>query len=130
MLLYRNLEPPTEICAGDIDPISKRLDNNSLDTTVLAPLNSAIQNLPRKPWEDPKEYKTLGAQAYDGSGGEDRAYQNLKKFVEAHVVPVSAWEEGKKVETVAGQTLWWEKKEGTTWVSNAEPLKIIEACFN
>lgn len=33
----------------DIDSISKRLNDNSQNTTVLAPLNSALQKLPRKP---------------------------------------------------------------------------------
>lgn len=33
----------------DIDTISKRLNDNSQNTTVLAPLNSAMQKLPRKP---------------------------------------------------------------------------------
>ena len=102
---------------GDIDSISKRLDDNNQKSIVLAPLNSAIQNLPRKPWEDPKDYDTLGSQAYDGSGGEDRAYKNLKRFVEEHVIPTDTWEEGKKVETVAGGTLWWNSKDGRRLVS-------------
>lgn len=33
----------------DIDSISKRLNDNEQNTTVLAPLNSALQKLPRKP---------------------------------------------------------------------------------
>ena len=33
----------------DVDSISKRLDDNKQNTTVLAPLNSALQKLPRKP---------------------------------------------------------------------------------
>ena len=33
----------------DIESISKRLDDNSQNATVLAPLNSALQKLPRKP---------------------------------------------------------------------------------
>ena len=34
----------------DIDSISKRLNDGSQNTTVLAPLNSALQKLPRKPY--------------------------------------------------------------------------------
>lgn len=97
---------------GDIKRISERLDDNSKHTTVLAPLNSAITQLPRKPWEDPSDYETLGSQAYDGSGGEDRAYRNLRRFVEAHIVPQNNWEEGRKVETAGGTTVWWENKGG------------------
>ncbi|KAL8739853.1 MAG: hypothetical protein Q9190_007383 [Brigantiaea leucoxantha] len=96
----------------DIDRIAKRLDDKSQNTTVLAPLNSEIQKLPRKPWEDPKDYQTLGANAYDGSAGEDRAHRNLRRFVEAHILPVSPWREGEKVETIGGDKLWWETKDG------------------
>ena len=96
----------------DIDRISKRLNDNSQNTTVLAPLNSEIQNLPRKPWEDPGDYKELGETAYDGSDGEDRAHRNLRRFVEAHVVPKSPWKEGEKVNSLRGEELWWEHIEG------------------
>ena len=39
----------------DIESVSMRLDNAKVNTTVLAPLNSAIESLPRKPWEDPED---------------------------------------------------------------------------
>ena len=94
----------------DIDTVSRRLDDNTQNTTVLAPLNSELQSLPRKPWEDPKDYKALGENAYDGRDGEDRAHRNLRKFVEAHIVPVSPWEEGEKVESLGGGKVWWEGK--------------------
>ena len=97
----------------DIDTISRRLDDNTQNTTVLAPLNSEIQRLPRKPWEDPKDYKALGENAYDGQDGEDRAHRNLRRFVEAHIIPVSPWKEGDKVESLGGGKVWWESKEDT-----------------
>ncbi len=96
----------------DIDGISKRLDSNDQNTTVLAPLNSELQKLPRKPWEDPEDYDELGAKAYQGQSGEDRAQRNLRRFVEAHVVPVSPWKEGEKVASVGGGKVWWEGREG------------------
>lgn len=96
----------------DIDTISKRLDANDQNTTVLAPLNSALQKLPRKPWEDPEDYNELGANAYQGQSGEDRAQRNLRRFVEAHAVPVSPWKEGEKVDSIGGGKLWWEEKDG------------------
>ncbi|KAI9875143.1 MAG: hypothetical protein M1830_008828 [Pleopsidium flavum] len=71
-----------------------------------------MQKLPRKPWEDARDYEALGANAYDGADGEDRAHRNLRRFVEAHIVPVSPWKEGEKVQTVGGTKLWWENKEG------------------
>lgn len=94
----------------DIDTISRRLDDKTQNATVLAPLNSEIQKLPRKPWEDPKDYEALGENAYDGKDGGDRAHRNLRRFVEAHIIPVSPWKEGDKVESVGGGKVWWESK--------------------
>lgn len=96
--------------------VAQRLEDNHQNTTVLAPLNSAIAGLDRKPWEDPKEYAAFGAQVYEGKDGEDRAQSNLRRFVESHVVPVSPWKEGEKVQTVAGQEVWWETKDGRKMV--------------
>lgn len=100
----------------DIDSISKRLHDNGQNTTVLAPLNSELQKLPRKPWEDPEDYNEMGANAYQGQGGEDRAQRNLRRFVEAHAVPVSPWKEGEKVASIGGGKLWWEVKDGKKMV--------------
>jgi hypothetical protein len=96
----------------DIDTVDQRLGDSNLNTTVLAPLNSAITALPRKPWEDPREYAILGANAYEGTDGEDRAHRNLRRFVEAHIVPVSPWAENEKVQTMAGGVVWWEMRDG------------------
>ncbi|KAK3110542.1 hypothetical protein LTR53_015058, partial [Teratosphaeriaceae sp. CCFEE 6253] len=96
----------------DIAAVATRLDASLLNTTVLAPSNSAIGALPRKPWEDPEDYAELGAVAYEGQSGSDRASRNLQRFTEAHLVPVSPWQEGEKVKTLAGTELWWEKKDG------------------
>ncbi|CAM1504631.1 Fc.00g022220.m01.CDS01 [Cosmosporella sp. VM-42] len=88
------------------------LSDFAVNTTILAPLNSAIEALPRKPWEDPRDYGALGAKAYDGDDGQDRARENLRRFVEAHLVKASPWGEGDKGETVGGRKLWWEAKDG------------------
>ena len=111
----------------DVDNISKRLDANDQNTTVLAPLNSELQKLPRKPWEDPEDYNELGANAYQGQSGEDRAQRNLRRFVEAHVIPVSPWEKGEKVDTIGGGKLWWEEKDGRKMVrlENTGPFPIL-----
>ncbi|GAB7354122.1 hypothetical protein MBLNU459_g4686t1 [Dothideomycetes sp. NU459] len=116
----------------DIDSVSKRLEHSSENTTVLAPLNSAITKLPRKPWEDPKDYAALGQNAYDGQSGEDRAHRNLRRFVEAHVVPASPWEEGQKVETLGGSTVWWEFKDGkkTIQPGNVEVSSVPQKVAN
>jgi len=104
----------------DITDVDQRLGDSNLNTTVLAPLNSAIMALPRKPWEDPQDYAKLGAEAYEGSEGEDRAHRNLRRFVEAHVVPMSPWAEKEKVVTMAGGEVWWEMKDGKKVVSHFE----------
>lgn len=82
----------------------------SVNTTVLAPLNSAVDSLPRKPWEEENQDS---AKAFDGPGGKDKADQNLLRFVEAHLVAAgSPWEQGKKAKTVLGRDVWWEEKDG------------------
>ncbi|KAG9975529.1 hypothetical protein KCU78_g22702, partial [Aureobasidium melanogenum] len=105
----------------DIESVSRRLEAGSHNTTLLAPLNSAITKLPRKPWEDPQDYAALGQNAYDGQSGEDRAHKNLRRFVEAHVVPESPWAEGQKVQTLGGDTVWWEEKDGKKLASLISP---------
>jgi hypothetical protein len=102
----------------DFATISQRFEDSSLNTTILAPINSAIMGLPRKPWEDPEDYEKLGADAYEGEPGEERAQKNLRRFVEAHVVPDSPWKQGEKVKTLAGGEVWWESKDGARIVSN------------
>ena len=127
-LLASQVQSPTSLrqssllttCAGDIETISKRLDDSSKNTTVLAPLNSELQKLPRKPWEDPKDYNMMGVDAYKGGDGEDRAHRNLRRFVENHIVPVSPWKKGERVQTVGGGKVWWEDREGTKLVCSSE----------
>ena len=101
----------------DIDAVSSRLEDAALKATVLAPDNTAIKNLKRKPWEDPKDYESFGAQAYKGAAGSDRAHDNLEQFVKSHIIPESPWVEGKKVNTLAGNEVWWEFKDGQKTVS-------------
>ena len=108
----------------DIDSVGKRLNDGAQNATVLAPENGAVTSLPRKPWEDPKDYEQLGANAYDGKDGESRAHKNLRRFVEAHIVPDSPWNEGQKVETLAGNAVWWESKDGKKLVSPAFSGKV------
>ena len=82
-------------------------------------MNSQIQKLPRKPWEDPEDYNALGDKAYAGAAGESRAHQNLRRFVEAHIVPESPWTDGSALKTIAGNEIHWETKEGKRIVSPA-----------
>jgi hypothetical protein len=89
-----------------------RLSDLSTNTTVLAPLNSAVDALPRKPWEQPADYDLFGADAYEGDGGQDRAKENMRRFVEAHLVPASPWEKEDKIKTLGGKEVWWIVKDG------------------
>lgn len=101
----------------DIEPVQGRLEDEARNTTVLAPLNSAVEALPRKPWEDPREYGELGSDAYEGDDGQERATRNLKRFVEAHMVPRSPWSAGDKVKPIGDdREVWWEEKDGTRYV--------------
>jgi hypothetical protein len=95
----------------DFDSISSRLNDASHNITVLAPRNSAVQDLPRKPWEDPEDYAKFGdVNAYSGSDGQERAMRNLRRFVQAHIVPVSPWRENEEVESLGGEKLKWTKE--------------------
>jgi hypothetical protein len=116
----------------DVSSVSERLDTNTLNTTVLAPSNSAIQALPRKPWEDPRDYDELGTQAYEGKAGEDRAARNLRRFTEAHIVPQSPWKGGERVKTLAGGEVWWEIKGGKKIVKpgDVEVERVVSQVAN
>ncbi|KAI9727964.1 MAG: hypothetical protein M1828_005369 [Chrysothrix sp. TS-e1954] len=96
----------------DVESVTTRFKSSSSNTTVLAPVNSAIAKLPHKPWEDSEDYSAFGVNAYEGQDGSGRAQKNLERFVERHVVPESPWEEGVKVRTLEGKTVWYEKKDG------------------
>ncbi|KAL2063459.1 hypothetical protein VTL71DRAFT_5264 [Oculimacula yallundae] len=116
----------------DFASISQRFEDSNMNTTILAPVNSAIMSLPRKPWEDPKDYDNLGAEAYEGEQGEERAHRNMRRFVEAHVVPTSPWKEGEKIKTLAGGEVWWESKEGGKVIQpgNIEVSSVASKVYN
>jgi len=116
----------------DISSVSSRLESAGLNTTVLAPTNSALSALPRKPWEDPEDYAKLGAEAYSGKDGEDRAHSNLRRFTEAHVVFASPWKEGEKAERMDGGELWWEMKDGKALIQpgNVEVERVASKVAN
>lgn len=108
----------------DFSAITDRFDDIGRNSTVLAPLNSAINALPRKPWEDPEEYRQHGASVYEGGDGQERAKRNLRRFVEAHIVPVSPWPEHYKAKAVGGdEDIWWE--------TNADGVMVVclISCF-
>ncbi|WPH02508.1 FAS1 domain-containing [Acrodontium crateriforme] len=104
----------------DISSLTSRLNSDSTNSTLLAPVNSAISALPRKPWEDPQEYSALGSNAYEGQEGSERAEANLRRFVEAHIVGQSPWAEGEKLKTLGGREVWWERRKDAMIVMPGE----------
>ncbi|CAI7590477.1 unnamed protein product [Penicillium glandicola] len=117
----------------DFEPIANRLNDASKNITVLAPRNSVIQALPRKPWENPEDYKKFGGvNAYEGQDGQDRAKRNLERFVEAHLIPASPWRVGEEVETLAGEKLKWTKEGDKIFIQpgNIEVDSVAEKVHN
>jgi hypothetical protein len=122
-LLGRNRQ--IQIFSGlirDVDSVSRRLADVSQGSIVLAPENSAMSNLGRKPWERMDDYSSLGADAYSGKDGKDRADANLKTFVEEHIVPANALRDGEKVQTLSGKTIWLEKDGDNVMVCHPRGL--------
>jgi len=115
----------------DVSTVSALLSSNDGGkgySIILAPTNSALRSLSHKPWESSLDYKELGAEAYSGEQGEKRADNNLRKFVEQHVVVLkegSLWEEGEsgKVQTAGGTEVWWEKS-GDQKVLKPDDVKV------
>ncbi|KAK5070766.1 hypothetical protein LTR64_007456 [Lithohypha guttulata] len=115
----------------DISSLSGRLEssNAASNTTLLAPLNSAMQSLPRKPWEDrPDDTSDISAQR-----DEDKAVRNLRRFVLEHAVGVSPWEEKQKVRTLWSEEngedrgeIWWERRGGGE--DGGEERRVIMPC--
>ncbi|CCF41161.1 hypothetical protein CH063_02531 [Colletotrichum higginsianum] len=115
----------------EIESASRRLDDQARNTTVLAPLNSAVENLPRKPWEDPKDYQRLGENVYEGDDGRERAQNNIQRFVEAHMVAMSPWPENEKVKTLGDdRDIWWENRNGTKFPGNVEVISVASTVAN
>ncbi|KAI0909203.1 hypothetical protein F4823DRAFT_595622 [Ustulina deusta] len=100
--------------AREVEVVARRLDDSATNSTVLAPLNSAVDKLPGKPWEDPNDYNVLGATAYDGDEGQERARRNIRRFVQAHIVPSSPWRENERSRSLldGDKEIWWEMKDG------------------
>lgn len=93
-------------------------------TTILAPLNSVVEALPRKPWEDERQMGELGTEAYEGVDGKHRADANLARFVDAHLVTQSPWLAGTKAKTMAGTEVWWEERDDGTRVVMPDKVEV------
>ncbi|KAG5915388.1 hypothetical protein E4U42_008096 [Claviceps africana] len=94
-----------------LNPATARLlDDLTARMTLLAPLNSAIDHLPRKPWQPPPDDQDHPGHDVDA---QDRARNNLDRFVRAHILMGTApWEEGVQAETLTGgRPIWWEARD-------------------
>lgn len=129
--------------ARSCNSLTPRLESplQSHNTTVLAPLNSVMQGLARKPWEDPpaqtQRRAETGGEVEAARWSQDTAAANLDRFVLGHVVPVSPWREGKEnaVATLAGSNtqsetgsgsggkIWWETRGGGS--DGSEERRVI-----
>lgn len=94
----------------DVHTVNTRLESSTSSgagTTLLCPLNTAMTALGRKPWQaDPGRSDTDGHGAVNALS-DHQADENLRRFVEAHVVVASPWGEGDRVRTMAGDEVWW-----------------------
>ena len=109
----------------DVEVLTQRLESSlGSNTTLLAPLNSAMKNLPRKPWEDRPDDTGVSA-----ASSEDKAARNLRRFVLEHAVGVSPWLEGQKARTLWDESegndrdIWWERRGGGS--DGKEERKVI-----
>jgi len=116
----------------DVDSVADRLSDRTKSSIVLAPENSALTNLTRKPWENEQDYQNVGANAYDGDEGQDRAERNIRKFVEGHIVDAKEWKEGVRAKTLDGTEVWLEKKgDGLTiQPSGSKVLDVVDKASN
>lgn len=96
--------------------VATRLQDSSLLTLVLAPLNSAITSMPVKPWKD------TGASGREPEispmKSEDNAAANIAKFVKAHVVTMEdkSVVHGMSIRNMLGQTLHVEERGGRRYI--------------
>lgn len=114
------------------ESISARLQDSNMKSTILAPSNSELNRLDQKPWERDGDYEAMGSDAYSNASGEDRAQNNLNKFVARHVIPHSPWSAGQKTQTLAGTTIWYEETNGKRIIKpdNIEVAEITDNVGN
>ena len=98
-----------------------RLADESVNSTLLVPRNSALQTLPRKPWEDksnddPQVSKHGSKDVLWDQEAEDKARKNIEDFVAGHIVTKYPIEEGKELLTLAGSSVSYRSKGGEKFI--------------
>lgn len=92
----------------EVDSVYERLSNESKKSIVLAPQDSSLVDLLRKPWESLDDYAEFGVQSYEGKAGKDRADKNLQRYVKEHVVDSGFMTQDSKYENLNGNPVWYE----------------------
>jgi uncharacterized surface protein with fasciclin (FAS1) repeats len=97
-----------------------RLADDSTNSTLLAPTNSALQTLPRKPWEDKAEDGQVtrhgSKNSFWNKEAEDKARKNIEEFVASHLVTKYPIEEGKQLPTLKGTYISYKVKGGEKFI--------------
>lgn len=114
--------------AMNLEGIARRLLDPSQRTLVLAPINSAITALPRKPWVD----GPVDAQDPKISPlrNEDRAARNIEAFVERHVVSQYPLPAGAEAKNMAGQAISVEMKDEEKYINGKYKVLVEKTAAN
>ena len=95
---------------------------------MLVPRNSALQTLPRKPWEDKNDKDGLRRDGKEDlvwdKEVEDKARKNVEDFVAGHVITRYPIEEAKKLDTLSGTQVEYRVKGGDKYVYPGE-IKVL-----
>jgi uncharacterized surface protein with fasciclin (FAS1) repeats len=107
---------------------ASRLADESTNSTLLVPCNSALQILPRKPWEDRDEKEGIRRDGKEDlvwdQEVEDQARKNVEDFVAGHLITRYPVEEGKKVDTLRGTQVEYRVMGGDKYVYPGE-IKVL-----
>ncbi|KAK9472947.1 uncharacterized protein V1510DRAFT_415620 [Dipodascopsis tothii] len=104
-----------------IEDLMLRLQDPEAETVVLAPSNTAMQALSRKPWEDEE-----GAVRQSPTDEERHAMENIRKFVMSHVISSGRLEHpGEHLGCDQGFEIWYEEESDKRYVysSKSEDVK-------
>jgi len=98
---------------------ANRLADESLNSTLLVPRNSALQTLPRKPWEDDNGDDPRIVDGKDGvwsKEAEDRVAKNVETFVASHLITKYPIPDGKQLPTLTGSFVSYSIKHGKKYI--------------
>ena len=96
----------TEYSLG-LAEIAERLQDSSKYTIVLAPSNTAIMAMERKPWQDADPASK--APLLTAEDKDTRASDNIARFIKSHIVALdsASWKADVKKHNLLGQPLWY-----------------------